>query len=62
VGSSGHKRAYARFKDLLESDGLLEKCYNFEATASDRALRDWCAENDVQIIEQNDRLSGRGHG
>ena len=47
-----HKGAYARFKDLLESEGLLEKWYNFEAAASDRALRDWCAENDIQIIEQ----------
>lgn len=46
--------AYARFKDLLESEGLLERWYTFEAEASERALRDWCVENDIQIAEQSD--------
>lgn len=52
-----HKGAYARFKDLLESEGLLEKWYNFEAESTDQALRDWCADNDVQIVEKNDGAS-----
>jgi hypothetical protein len=49
-----HKGAYARFKDLVESEGMLEQWYKFEADATERALREWCAENDIQIVEQND--------
>lgn len=47
------KGAYARFKQLLEDNGVLEKWYKFEAEASDKALREWCAANDIQIIEGN---------
>ena len=38
------------FKDLLDSEGVLERWYKYEAEASERALRDWCAENDIQLI------------
>jgi hypothetical protein len=48
-----HKSAYARFKDVLESEGLLEKWYNFEAEFTEKTLRDWYAENDIRIIENN---------
>ena|SRR5688572_32951486 len=51
------KGAYGRFKDLLESKSLLEKWYRFEEEARDRALRDWCAENDIQIIEGNEHAA-----
>jgi hypothetical protein len=44
-----HKGAYARFKDLLESMGLMEEWYSFEAEATGRALRDWCAENGIEV-------------
>ena len=47
------KGAYARFKQLLETKGLLENWYRFEAEAHDRALREWCAENEIQIIEKS---------
>ena len=47
------KGAYARFKDLLETKGLLESWYRFEAEAHDKALREWCAENGIQIIEKS---------
>jgi hypothetical protein len=46
------KGAYARFKDLLETKGVLEIWYRFEAEAHDKALREWCAENGIQIIEK----------
>jgi hypothetical protein len=36
-----HKGAYARFKDLLDSEGTLERWYKYEAEATDKALRDW---------------------
>ncbi|MBI2754743.1 MAG: hypothetical protein HYX46_14710 [Betaproteobacteria bacterium] len=45
------KGAYGRFKQLLEDNGVLQNWYKFEAEASDKALREWCAENDIQIVE-----------
>jgi hypothetical protein len=45
------KGAYHRFKSLLDSVGLLDKWYKFEQAALEKALQDWCAENDIQIVE-----------
>jgi len=47
------KGAYGRFKQLLEDKGVLENWYKFEAEASDKALRKWCAANDIQIVESS---------
>jgi hypothetical protein len=47
------KGAYSRFKGFLESKGQLEKWYRFEADAHEKALREWCADNDIQIIEKS---------
>jgi len=47
------KGAYARFKDLLESEGALERWYQYEAEATDKALRDWCVESDIHLIERS---------
>ncbi len=44
------KGAYGRFKQLLEDNGALEKWYKFEAEATEKALREWCAENGIQIV------------
>ena len=49
--------AYAHFKQLLESEGVLEKWYQFEAESVEKALRAWCAENGIQFIEQADESS-----
>lgn len=46
------KGAYGRFKDLLESRGCLEKWYAFEAAATEKALRQWCAENNLQLSSE----------
>jgi hypothetical protein len=43
--------AYARFKDLLEREGVLERWYAFEADAVEKALRQWCAENGLEILD-----------
>ena len=51
------KGAYARFKRLLESEGVLEKWYRFEAESVEKALREWCAENDIQLIANDDKSS-----
>ncbi|MGH8284410.1 MAG: hypothetical protein ACRETT_01425, partial [Steroidobacteraceae bacterium] len=49
-----HKGAYARFKRLLESEGVLTAWYAYEAEAGETALREWCAENGIEIIEDRD--------
>ena len=49
------KGAYRRFKELLDSTGLLHKWYRFEEAALEAALQEWCAENDVQIVEAPSR-------
>jgi hypothetical protein len=43
--------AYARFKDLLEREGVLERWYAFEADAVESALRQWCAENGLELVQ-----------
>jgi hypothetical protein len=52
------KGAYGRFKDLLESAGCLQKWYKFEEAALDEALREWCATNDIEIVEGQGESSG----
>ncbi len=42
--------AYRRFKELLQSQGMLEKWYVFEEQASDAALLAWCEESNIQIL------------
>lgn len=41
--------AYRRYKDLLERRGALQEWFKFEAAATDAALREWCAENNVKV-------------
>lgn len=43
--------AYARFKDLLEREGALELWYAFEAESAEKALRQWCAGNGLEILD-----------
>jgi len=52
-----YKGAYGRFKHLLESRRVLDKWYKFEAESVEKALREWCADNDIQIIEEDDQSS-----
>ena len=48
-GIFSRRGAYARFKDLLEERGMLERWYEYEASAQKEALLGWCAENGVEI-------------
>lgn len=41
--------AYGRFKELLERKGLLAAWYDFQAKATERALREWAAEEGLSI-------------
>ena len=42
--------AYGRFKDLLNSRGMLERWYEFENRATEQALRTWCEENGIRLV------------
>ena len=42
--------AYGRFKNLLDTRGKLERWYDFEARATDAALRAWCAEHGIEPV------------
>ncbi len=48
------KGAYARFKDLLQRENALDRWYDFETKATEKALKEWCDVNDV-AIEDRDR-------
>ena len=50
--------AYSRFKTLLERKGKLEAWYEYEASAVEQALRDWCADNEIPLTSQP-RQDGR---
>ena len=43
--------AYGKFKALLTEQGLLQEWYEFEKQAEEQALRNWCAENAVIILD-----------
>jgi hypothetical protein len=43
------KGAYSRFKALLERKGVIEQWYEFESHAHEKALREWCDENRIEI-------------
>jgi hypothetical protein len=44
------KGAYARFKRLLETRGVLQRWYDYEERATEEALRSWCQDNGIQLI------------
>ena len=41
--------AYRRYKDLLVRRGALERWYDFSNKAEEVALREWCAQNGVDL-------------
>jgi uncharacterized protein UPF0158 len=41
--------AYARYKDLLEEKGLLQRWYDFENDRQTQALKEWCADNEIEL-------------
>jgi hypothetical protein len=46
-----HRGAYARFKQMLESEHALEKWHQFEADAIAGALKNWCRENNIELVD-----------
>ncbi len=43
------KGAHRRYKDLLVRRGALERWYDFSNKAEEAALREWCAENGIDL-------------
>jgi len=43
--------AYAKFKDLLHRRNTIDRWYEFEARATEKALRGWCDFNDIEIVD-----------
>ncbi len=41
--------AYSRYKDFLDSRGMLQKWYDFENHREELALIQWCEENEIDI-------------
>jgi hypothetical protein len=41
--------AYAKFKNLLNTKGLLAEWYEFEEQEQVKALKDWCKDNGIDI-------------
>lgn len=50
--------AYGRFKDLLERKGCLNAWYDYEAKATELALREWAAEEVLSISAESDLNAG----
>jgi hypothetical protein len=43
--------AYQEFKALLARRNVLERWYDFESKATERALRQWCELNSIEVID-----------
>lgn len=50
AGFFRRKGAYGRFKDLLQTRGMLQRWYDFEDRATEDALRAWCDDSDIQPV------------
>lgn len=42
--------AYPKFKAVLARRGAIDRWHAFENEATERALRDWCKENEIEIV------------
>lgn len=43
--------AYKRFRALLIRTNTIERWYDFESKATERALREWCELNSIELAE-----------
>jgi hypothetical protein len=42
---------FQKFQSLLRLRGMIEHWDKFESEAAERALRDWCAANDIELVD-----------
>jgi hypothetical protein len=47
----GRRGAYQKFKALLVRRKLLDRWYDFEARATEQALREWCEVNEIAVTD-----------
>jgi hypothetical protein len=47
----GKRGAYQKFRALLIRRNVLERWYEFEAKATERALREWCELNSITVTD-----------
>lgn len=45
------KGAYGRFKDFLYHRDMLDRSQAYEAAATERAVREWCENMDIPLID-----------
>jgi hypothetical protein len=43
--------AYGNFKDLLSEKGMLDRWHEFSSKAEEKALREWCSENSIELVD-----------
>lgn len=43
------KGAYKKFRTLVTRRGVLDRWYDFESKATERALRQWCEQNSIEV-------------
>jgi hypothetical protein len=43
--------AYAKFRALLARRRAVDRWHNFESQATERALRDWCEVNSIEVVD-----------
>ena len=55
-----NRGAYARYKDLLDGMGLLQRWYDFENQKQKEALWAWCLENNIEIADADPATVGAG--
>ena len=53
--------AYSRFKDLLERKDCLQAWYDYEAKATELALREWAAEEGITIVTGSGQNAGQSY-
>ena len=47
----GKKGAYSKFRALLVRRNAVDRWYDFESKATERALRDWCNLNSIAVVD-----------
>jgi hypothetical protein len=45
------KGAYGQFKRLLSERQALERWCEYEANATERALREWCKDHSLELVD-----------
>jgi hypothetical protein len=50
LGFFQKRGAYGNFKGLLEHRGQLEAWFAYERTAKESRLRQWCADNGIELV------------